>query len=65
MSCSQVLGIITIHTQVCDELLSRVHILEQLLEELVSEPLLHGGGILLQVLQTSASNSRHLLLINI
>lgn len=56
VSCSQVLCNITIHTQVSDELLSRVDVLEQLLEELVSEPLFHGRGILLQVLQTSATH---------
>lgn len=44
-------------TQVGDELLGRVDVLQQLFEELVSEPLLHGGGVLLQVLEGSGKST--------
>lgn len=43
------------HTQVSDELLGRIHVLQELLEKPVGEPLLHGGRVLLQVFQTSAN----------
>lgn len=42
-------------TKVSDELLRRVDDLQQLLEELVGKALLHGGRVVLQVLQTSAT----------
>lgn len=38
-----------------DELLRGVDNLQQLLEELVGKALLHGGRVVLQVLQTSAT----------
>lgn len=43
------------HTQVGDELLRWVDIFEQLLQELVRKSFLHGGRILLQIFQTSAT----------
>lgn len=42
-------------TKVSDELLRGVDNLQQLLEELVGKALLHGGRVVLQVLQTSAT----------
>ena len=47
-------------TQVGDELLGRVHILQELLEELVSEPLLQGGRVLVLVLQSSTEPSGYM-----
>ena len=38
-------------TEVSDELLCRIHILEQLLEKLVGKPLFHRGAVLLHVLK--------------
>lgn len=37
-----------------DELLCRINIAQKPLKELVGNPLLHRGGVLLHVLQTSA-----------
>lgn len=42
-------------TKVSDELLRGVDNLQQLLEELVGKALLHGGRVVLQVLQPSAT----------
>lgn len=43
-------------TQMCNELLSNLHPLQQLLEEAVSEPFLDGRDLLLHVFQAPAQN---------